>query len=257
MPDQSNNNDSDETLGVADDVTIHEAAAPADEALDTEETNQVAHDADQEKAASAEGASLAALLRMAVGGARQSGKAALQATELGVYRGRSLSILLEQAAQLSRDIEWTGIDTFRGLPELGDADRKMAPENANYLIRPMFDDTTLREVEAFLSPISKSDRLTLIEGQLDEVLKDLPGQRYSFVNMSIKLYHPTLLGLKYFYKRMLPGGVIVFDDYFNRRFPMAAAAVDEFLEGKPENISLLTMMEPSGPTKRAFIVREG
>lgn len=178
------------------------------------------------------------------------------AADVGVYRGRSLGLFLAEAAELDLDIEWYGIDTFSGLLPLSDKDRQLAPENAPYLSRPMFQDTTKREVEAFLEPLEMSEKYSLIEGQIQDVSNELKANKYIFVNLSIKTYDGHIQALKYFYRRIQPKGVISLDDYFNRRFPMAREAIDSFLKDKPEEVLHLTALDEEGKlSRRAFILK--
>lgn len=52
--------------------------------------------------------------------------------------------------------------------------------------------------------------------------------KYVFVNLDADLYAPILSGLKFFYKRLVPGGVIFIHDYFNPGCPGVKQAIDEF-----------------------------
>ena len=199
---------------------------------------------------------LAVSLRLALG--YVSGKKETHyAAELGVYRGRSLQVLMSEGMATGANFNWIGIDTFSGLPPLGEKDIELAPENSPYLLRPMYDDTTLREVEAFLEPMGMGDRLKLYEGLLADVLPGLPERMYTFVNISIKTYEAHLQALEYFYPRMREGGVIVLDDVYNRRFPMAEIAVNEFLADKPEQIFQLTGADNVSLVKRGLLVKHG
>lgn len=199
---------------------------------------------------------LAIALRLALGYSRDKSEP-LHAAELGVYRGRSLQVLLSEGLASGANLSWTGIDTFAGLPPLSEIDRQLAPENSTYLLRPAYDDTTLREVQAFLEPMGMGDRLALHQGLLADVLPTMPEREYIFVNLSIKTHEAHTQALEYFYPRMRPGGVIMLDDMYNRRFPMAEAAVNAFLEDKPEQIFQLTGTDAVSLVKRGLLVRHG
>ena len=73
--------------------------------------------------------------------------------------------------------------------------------------------------------------------------------------MSCKLHSSHLAALEYFYPRMAPGGVILFDDYLDKSFPMARAAVDEFLADTPETICQLQSGEGSSTFRRVFVTK--
>ena len=201
---------------------------------------------------------LAVALRLALSSlAGKAVKETLYAADIGLYRGRALQVLLAESALSGIPIKWMATDTFSGLPELTDKDRELAPQGAAYLQRSMFDDTTVREVVAFLEPTGQLGDVDLIEGQLEDVLAGLPDRKYLFVNISTKLYQPHIAALEYFYPRMLPGGVMVLDDLYNRRFPMAEAAIGAFMADKQEQIFQLTGNDTNGTVKRGLIMRHG
>ena len=62
-------------------------------------------------------------------------------------------------------------------------------------------------------------------------IPEVESKKFAFVHVDVDLYQPTLDSLKFFYPRLLPGGVIVVDDYGYSVFPGAKRAVDEFLRG--------------------------
>jgi O-methyltransferase len=52
--------------------------------------------------------------------------------------------------------------------------------------------------------------------------------KFCFVNLDADLYTPTLEGLKYFYPRLVKGGIILVHDYFSKAFTGAKDAVREY-----------------------------
>lgn len=52
--------------------------------------------------------------------------------------------------------------------------------------------------------------------------------RFALVSLDADLYAPTLSGLRWFYPRMVSGGVILLHDYENQRFPGVKRAVEAF-----------------------------
>ncbi len=73
-------------------------------------------------------------------------------------------------------------------------------------------------------------------GDIPEVLQCVSEERFCLVHIDVDLYRPTLYSLRFFYPRMVPGGVIVCDDYGFATCPGAHRAVREFMEGKPEYV---------------------
>lgn len=78
--------------------------------------------------------------------------------------------------------------------------------------------------------------------------KEVSEKKFSFVHIDVDLYQPIRNSLEFFYNRMLPGGIIVFDDYGFTFFPGAKKAVDEFMQNKNDFFIAL----PSG---QAFLIK--
>lgn len=73
-------------------------------------------------------------------------------------------------------------------------------------------------------------------GWIPERFDEIRERRFSFVHIDVDLYAPTLDGLKFFYPRMNPGGVLLCDDYGFLSCPGARRAMDEFFADKPERV---------------------
>ena len=64
--------------------------------------------------------------------------------------------------------------------------------------------------------------------------------KFSFVHIDVDLYEPTHDSLSFFYERLVPGGIIVCDDYGSEACPGAYKACNDFIADKPEEIVHLT-----------------
>lgn len=139
--------------------------------------------------------------------------------ELGVYRGgtgRLLSqVLPDKAVHL--------FDTFEGMPE---RDRRYDP--AAYS-RAFLSDTSLEEVRGYLAD---RPNVQLHAGTFPETAKSLEHARFAFVHIDADIYPSTLAACEFFYPRMTPGGVMLFDDYGN--CPGVIQAAEEFFYGPRE-----------------------
>ena len=86
------------------------------------------------------------------------------------------------------------------------------------------------------------------KGWIPNRFKEVSEKKFSFVHIDVDLYQPIRDSLEFFYNRMLPGGIIVFDDYGFTFFPGAKKAVDEFMQNKNDFFIAL----PSG---QAFLIK--
>ena len=57
---------------------------------------------------------------------------------------------------------------------------------------------------------------------------EMRSERYAFVSIDCDLYEPIAEGLKFFWPRMVAGGMIFVHDYSSGYWPGATKAVDEF-----------------------------
>lgn len=55
---------------------------------------------------------------------------------------------------------------------------------------------------------------------------------YCFVHVDVDLYQSAIDCCKYFYRLLVPGGVMIFDDYGFGTCPGVRLAVDEFFKGR-------------------------
>lgn len=140
--------------------------------------------------------------------------------ELGVYRG-------DFAAELNRRFPERNLylfDTFEGFDL-----RDLNTETQNGYSRSVegeFSDTTL---ELVLSKMTTQHNVVVQKGYFPDTTEGMdPELRFAMVSLDADLYEPTFNGLKWFYPRMVSGGVILLHDYQNARFSGVHAAVEAF-----------------------------
>ena len=138
--------------------------------------------------------------------------------ELGVYQG-------EFAARMSRcfpDRTLYLFDTFEGF----DA-RDVSVESQSGYSRAVEGEFADTSVDLILSKMAAPERVVVRKGYFPETI---PEEETSFalVSLDADLYEPTLQGLRYFYPRLVSGGVILLHDYRNARFSGVCAAVEAF-----------------------------
>lgn len=103
-------------------------------------------------------------------------------------------------------------------------------------------------VRATLAPLGDLPFIDIYAGWIPERFAEIADRHFSFVHIDVDLRQATRDSLDFFYPRMVPGGVMVFDDYGYGSCPGATQAVDAFMAGRPEPIVNLS-------AGGAFIVR--
>ena len=145
--------------------------------------------------------------------------------ECGVYTGVTSAIICESLKHTYNADEFHyGFDSFAGLPAPGPNDGAW---KEGHLASPL--EVAARHVAEFKF-------CKLITGWIPDSLECVAGRPFRLVHIDLDLAEPTLQALEFFYPRVIPFGVLVFDDYGFHSCPGARDAVDQFLADKPERI---------------------
>ena len=98
------------------------------------------------------------------------------------------------------------------------------------------------------------DKFELIKGDIkatsQEYVNKRPGMRISVLYLDMDLYEPTYFALQMLWNNVVPGGVVVFDEYAYHSWSESDAA-DEF--AKQKNLKLI---KTNIKTPTAYIVKE-
>jgi len=141
--------------------------------------------------------------------------------EVGVYKGGSANILCLHSPQKHVFL----FDTFIGLPPTKPIDEHKEGD---------FSDTSIAEVMETLKP---SENYSIHQGVFPrQGTEHTAGRKFCLVHLDVDIFDSVMECLEYFYPRMVPGGMIVIDDYNAPMCVGARLAVDKFLIDKPERI---------------------
>ncbi|CEO24023.1 TylF/MycF/NovP-related O-methyltransferase [Paraclostridium sordellii] len=161
--------------------------------------------------------------------------------EFGVYKGASIirfatyRELLENT--YSRKI--IGFDIFGEFPKTDNDDdnkfiQRFEEQGGNGISKEALEDFIKHK---------KINNIELIKGNvfdtLDEFLEKNKQIKISLLHLDLDVYKPTKFILEKLYERMIPGGIIVFDDYGTVKG--ATDAIDEFLKEKNKKIEKLSL----------------
>jgi hypothetical protein len=185
--------------------------------------------------------------------------------ELGVRNGANfffLARLIEIFNQAQRydgisSKHLYGFDTFTGFPSVSKVD---VSDSSWFDMKeggvPCNRDVFFEDFEEFKKASSIPNRLHVIEGDvmntIPRFLNTSPGVRISLAYFDMDIYEPTIFALESLWSKIVPGGIIVFDEYGFKEFPGESKAVDEFFENK--NVSIKSFPWCSCPS--AYVVKE-
>ncbi|OGD10324.1 MAG: hypothetical protein A2Y86_04070 [Candidatus Aminicenantes bacterium RBG_13_62_12] len=156
--------------------------------------------------------------------------------ECGVGKGITLLILTALALSEGKGRSVWGFDSFEGFPEptSQDASARM-PKKGEW------SGTSPEDIRLFLEKagISREDigrAVTLVPGFFENSLSSYDGSPIAFLHVDVDLYESYHAVLKSLFRFVSPGGVILFDEYGDYKWPGAKKAVDAFLRGKHRHL---------------------
>jgi O-methyltransferase len=139
--------------------------------------------------------------------------------EVGVYKGGTARLLARTLGGKKIHL----LDTFAGMPPT-DPDRDLHREGD-------FADTSLAAVVRYLRG---GGDVAFHPGFFPRSAEGLSAKSFCLVHVDVDIYRSVLDCCDFFYPRMEPGGIMLFDDYGFLTCPGAKVAVDEFFSDKPE-----------------------
>jgi O-methyltransferase len=133
-------------------------------------------------------------------------------------------------------------DTFQGIPE-GQAlpeEREHVRSNNATTYRECYEET-VKTFEPF-------PNVRLVRGTVPQTLSTVPIDRVAYLSIDMNLVHPEIAALEFFWDRLVPGALVVLDDYAFEAHRPQHEAIDAFAAKR--NVAVYT-----SPTGQGLIVR--
>jgi hypothetical protein len=164
-----------------------------------------------------------------------------EVVECGVYKGASLLRFLSfrELIEAPDSRKVIAFDAFGRFPESGDQEDRAFIQRFE---QEGGDGISVSELRRILA--HKGFRNTeLVAGDINrsvpEYVKAHPELRIALLHIDVDCYEPTMTILQQLFERMVPGGLVVFDDY--GRVAGETRAVDEFLLQHPHQLQKLSI----------------
>lgn len=171
--------------------------------------------------------------------------------ELGVSRGVSFFSFhkfLEIFCPTDTSKKVYGFDSFEGLVDLSKEDGSTAYDrtvdkkdggwSAQNVEEEIFKLCELANADNILA----RERSKLIKGRVQDTLlkflEDTPGLRINLLHFDMDLYEPTYYALNHLWDLIVPGGVVIFDEYGLPPWGGEATAFDQFVKERKIDVQL-------------------
>jgi predicted O-methyltransferase YrrM len=150
----------------------------------------------------------------------QTAMLAGEVAEVGVYKGGSARLIATYLPHKTVHL----FDTFEGMPSTDP--KKDCHQKGDFTVS--FDI-----VKNYLSDLKN---VRIYKGIFPDTSEPIQDKQFALVHVDVDIYTSIKACCEFFYPRMLPGGVIVFDDYAVKSCPGATQAVDEYFADKSEKV---------------------
>lgn len=146
--------------------------------------------------------------------------------ECGVAYGGSLLILGALIKQEGKGRKLYGLDSFEGFPE------PTAEDKSEYRVirKGEYNDVSIKKILEMFQLIDLPEPI-LIKGFLEDTAGSFKNRvdRIAFLHVDTDLYSAYKVTLKELFDKVIRGGIVLFDEYGEPKFPGATKAIDEFL----------------------------
>jgi O-methyltransferase len=145
--------------------------------------------------------------------------------ECGVFKGGTAILFAQSIADFagSEKKALHLFDTFAGMPEVN--------AEKDFHHKGDFSDTSLEAVKARLTSFPKTE---FHQGLIPDTFKDQSALKVCFAHVDVDIYDSVYSCCEFLYPRLVPGGVMVFDDYGFESCPGAREAVDKWFANRAE-----------------------
>jgi hypothetical protein len=174
--------------------------------------------------------------------------------ECGVFRGKSLLRMATWLKQHGHRKTTHGLDSFDGFPREYISEVDLGPGRSLQKVRGRFRGASDAPLRILRTAADLDLPIRLHVGYFEETLPRLiaAGKRFCFVHIDCDIYESYRYCLEKLYDCVVPGGVILFDEYRCPVWPGATRAVDEFFTSRPEKPE--ACHDPGRPNKPKYYV---
>jgi hypothetical protein len=170
--------------------------------------------------------------------------------ECGVWRGGSMqaiALVLQHEGDTERELHL--YDTFEGMPEPTAEDTRTwwgETRSAKELLEESDKDSDMWAIaglddvkQAMAESGYPAERIHYYPGMVEDTIPDQAPEQIALLRLDTDWYSSTKHELEHLYDRLVPGGVLILDDYGD--WDGARKAIDEWVASRDEKLFLVPM----------------
>jgi hypothetical protein len=168
--------------------------------------------------------------------------------ECGVNRGFMSSAIMEYLDWDSLNRTFYLLDTFAGLDpgHVSQEDRERGAIERNE--RALKKGFYVRGTESVKANFSQWKNTRIIQGTVPETLDQVEAREVAYLHLDMNCAPPEVAALSFFWDRLVPGAVVLLDDYAHRGYESQKHALDAFADQKQVMIASL-------PTGQGLLIK--
>ncbi|MBN4056218.1 class I SAM-dependent methyltransferase [Rhodothermus sp. AH-315-K08] len=153
--------------------------------------------------------------------------------ECGVYKGASLSrfAMFRELLEPEGNRELVAFDSFGAFPETEFEGDKYLRDR--FVRVAGLDSISREQMMSVLHQKKCENGVQLHEGDICKTVPKVVGERpdlqIALLNLDVDLYEPSVVVLEHLFPRIVPGGILILDDY--NSFPGETKAADDYFAG--------------------------
>lgn len=177
--------------------------------------------------------------------------------ELGTFRGSTLLSCAEASLLFRLTTDLIGLDTFEGFPENKEINNFDHPKhfielhknklitethlkNAsirtdNFTSTAHLQSEYFKNIDKIFDRVKNYNNVSLVKSEIKKS-KNLILDPIKILFFDCDLYDSYIEGLNIYYDQVIPGGSIIFDEYFSYKYPGAMQAVIDFFKDKDDTL---------------------
>jgi hypothetical protein len=168
--------------------------------------------------------------------------------ECGVNRGFLASAIMDYLNWDSLGKHFYLLDTFRGLDErfVSSADRASGAVEKNQ--KSLTSGFYVEGIEEVQANFSQWKNVSLIEGSIPETLPQIRAKKIAYLHLDMNCSMPEIAAIQFVWDRLVPGALVLLDDYAYYGYFSQKLAMDQFAQEK--GIKILSL-----PTGQGLVLK--